>query len=315
VSFFGFMLLGPAVLIMLRIYLQMYVEHGDRLDRLARSVSADRAPTLVPLQNPLIRLLSALTFYALLPVAMLLFAWKAAVFPAWGSFLGGVTVAVIWSHSMLIRLSWLQRALKGACLLAAGALLGLKLLDSNHRPFELFRADLSDRWLPQVDLHKANLSLANLSKANLNQANLSHANLSGATLSGADLSDADLSYADLSGETDLINTILTRAKLNGAKLTGTTLFFANLSDANLSHADLSGANLSDPRVSAANVSRNTHFIVNDANLSRADLSGANLSGATLSGVQGITQRQLDAACGDPNTKLPEGFTLKPCATN
>ena len=30
VSFFGFMLLGPAVLIVLRIYLQIYVEHSER---------------------------------------------------------------------------------------------------------------------------------------------------------------------------------------------------------------------------------------------------------------------------------------------
>ena len=51
VSFFGFMLLGPAVLIALRIYLQIYVEHSDRLDRLARSMSVVRAPTLVPLQT------------------------------------------------------------------------------------------------------------------------------------------------------------------------------------------------------------------------------------------------------------------------
>src|SRR3974390_1998170 len=43
VSFVGFMLLGPAVLIVLRIYLQMYVEHGDRLDRLTRWVSGERA--------------------------------------------------------------------------------------------------------------------------------------------------------------------------------------------------------------------------------------------------------------------------------
>jgi hypothetical protein len=82
VSFIGFMLLGPAVLIVLRIYLQIYVEHSDRLDRLGRSVSPVRAPTLIPLQNSLIRLFSGLIFYLLLPVAMLLFAWKAAVFPS-----------------------------------------------------------------------------------------------------------------------------------------------------------------------------------------------------------------------------------------
>src|SRR6267142_276429 len=42
VSFNGFILLGPAVLIALRVYLQIYVEHGDRLDRLARSLSVPR---------------------------------------------------------------------------------------------------------------------------------------------------------------------------------------------------------------------------------------------------------------------------------
>src|SRR5260370_6998237 len=108
VSFFGFMLLGPAVLIALRVYLQIYVEHGDRLDRLARSESLVRAPTLVPLNNPLIRVLSGLIFYLLLPVAMLLFAWKAAVFPAWGAGLFSVAVAVIASHVMLpfSKFSW-----------------------------------------------------------------------------------------------------------------------------------------------------------------------------------------------------------------
>jgi hypothetical protein len=39
VSFSGFMLLGPTVLIVLRVYLQIYVEHSQRLDRLARSMS------------------------------------------------------------------------------------------------------------------------------------------------------------------------------------------------------------------------------------------------------------------------------------
>ncbi len=113
VSFFGFMLLGPAVLIVLRVYLQIYVEHSDRLDRLARSMSAVRAPTLVPLQNSLIRLFSGLIFYMLLPVTMMLFAWKAAVFPAWGSGLFGVAVAVIASHVMLpfSRLSWRSKGL------------------------------------------------------------------------------------------------------------------------------------------------------------------------------------------------------------
>ena len=124
VSFFGFMLLGPAVLIALRIYLQIYVEHGDRLDRLARSASVRRAPTLVPLQNWLLRLLSGLIFYLLLPVTVLLFAWKAAVFPAWGSGLFCLAVAVIASHVMLpfSKFSWRSRGLLSvsAAIIAGG---------------------------------------------------------------------------------------------------------------------------------------------------------------------------------------------------
>ena len=113
VSFFGFMLLGPAVLIVLRIYLQIYVEHSERLERLARSMSIARAPMLVPLHNPLIRTFSGLIFYLLLPLTMLLFAWKAAVFPTWGSGLLIVAVAAGASHLMLPlkKFSWLSKAL------------------------------------------------------------------------------------------------------------------------------------------------------------------------------------------------------------
>jgi hypothetical protein len=268
VSFFGFMLLGPAVLIALRIYLQIYVEHSDRLDRLARSMSVVRAPTLVPLQNSLIRLFSGLIFYMLLPVAMLLFAWKAAVFPAWGSALFGVAVAVLASHVMLpfSRLSWRSKgllSLSAAAIIVVGVIRDFGPL---HRPFDLYRANLSGQWLVRQDLRKADLSGANLSRANL---------------SGG-------------------------AKLSGAKLSGANLSGATLSDANLSGADLSGANLSVAILRGA--------FLSGADLSGAILRGAFLSDANLSGTENLTQTQLDEACGNSNTKLPEGLTLKPCST-
>jgi hypothetical protein len=162
VSFFGFMLLGPAVLIVLRIYLQIYVEHDDRLDRLARSVSVVRAPTLVPLQNSLVRFFSSLTFYILLPVAVFLFAWKAAVFPAWGSGLFSVAVAVIASHVMLpfSKFSWRSKGVLSisAAVIAGAVMLGVGPL---HRPFDLFRANLTDQWIPEADLRKANRDYRN----------------------------------------------------------------------------------------------------------------------------------------------------------
>jgi Pentapeptide repeats (8 copies) len=220
VSFFGFMLLGPAVLIALRIYLQMYAEHGDRLDRLARSVSAVRAPTLVPLQNPLLRLFSGLVFYMLLPVTMMLFAWKAAVFPAWGSGLFAVAIAVIASHVMLPfgKFSWRSKALLSV---SAAIIAGLTMLGFGppHRRFDLFLANLSGQWLVGQDLRNADLGLANLRNA---------------TLSFSNLVNADLIIADLSG-----------AVLNGANLRGGLLYEANLSGSTLFGVNLSGADLRD----------------------------------------------------------------------
>ena len=52
--------------------------------------------------------------------------------------------------------------------------------------------------------------------------------------------------------------------------------------------------------------------LSNANLSRATLTNANLSGADLSNAKNLTQMQVEEACGDANTNLPEGLTLKPC---
>jgi uncharacterized protein YjbI with pentapeptide repeats len=86
---------------------------------------------------------------------------------------------------------------------------------------------------------------------------------------GADLRGADLAGKDLSG-----------ADLAGASLRGACLIGADLSAAGLRMADLTGA----------------------------DLRGADLSGADLSGSIFLIQSQLDAAHGDPGTKLPAALT-------
>jgi uncharacterized protein YjbI with pentapeptide repeats len=374
VSFFGFMLLGPAVLIMLRAYLQIYVEHRDRLDRLARLMLLMRAPTLVPLKNPLIRFLGGCVLYLLLPVTVMLFVWKAAVFPTLGTALSVVAVAVIVGHAMvpLSRLNWRSRALLSAA--AAAVAWGLIFdLGSLRRPFDLYHANLSGQWLVEdnlrnanlvsanlsgADLAGANLSRANLSRANLSTADLQKANLSGAKLNGANLNHATLWGADLSGAdlvpanlngADLGGANLSHANLSRADLSGINLWFANLSLADLRLANLDGANLGPANLSGAKLrsarmngaklgyanlsgadlhntdlgrallsgaklnSADLGFAdLSGADLGGADLSGAKLKGADLSGAKNLTQKQLNEACGDEGTELPEGLTLKPC---
>ena len=128
-----------------------------------------------------------------------------------------------------------------------------------------------------VRFPKADLTFVNLIKADLRGANLTGADLTGANLTGAFLS-ADLSNADLSN-----------AKLSGAILLGAKLSGANLLGADLGGADLTGASLTG-----------------------ADLTEAKLSGTNLRGTPSLTQQQLDEACGDKNTKLNPGLTIKPC---
>jgi hypothetical protein len=102
---------------------------------------------------------------------------------------------------------------------------------------------------------------------------------------------------------------LTSANFFHASLVGTDLRRASLARSNLVGADLTRANLSDVNLTSAGL-----FTANltDADLTRANLSYANLSGANLSGVKNVTQQQLDEACGNTDTKLPPGLTLKPC---
>lgn len=140
--------------------------------------------------------------------------------------------------------------------------------------------NLRDAYLSRAFLVNANLRRAILTSAKLFEADLSYANLTNADLRGADLLNADLSYADL-----------TRADLRGADLRG----------ANLRRADLTGADFTG------------------AQMSQADLAGADLSsegffrgGANLAKALGLTQSQLDDACGDSLTKVPPGLTVWQC---
>ena len=102
------------------------------------------------------------------------------------------------------------------------------------------------------------------------------------------------------GVVDLYGSHISNAILSGANLSGANLTKANLFFTKLSGADLSGANLTK------------------ADLLFTNLSGANLRGTDLSGVDlrgtgtNVSQSQLDHACGDKETRLPSGLTLKTC---
>jgi uncharacterized protein YjbI with pentapeptide repeats len=131
---------------------------------------------------------------------------------------------------------------------------------------------------------------------------------SGQSCSGCNLFQADLSYRDLP---DL--------DLSGSRLRQASLALATMNRTRFDHADLSIANLFGGRFTSASF-RNadlTRANLVGAYLGSADLTGANLAGATMSGAElrtarGLTQAQLNMACGDASTHLPPGLRIPPC---
>jgi uncharacterized protein YjbI with pentapeptide repeats len=114
-------------------------------------------------------------------------------------------------------------------------------------------------------------------------------NCRGCDLAGADLSHQCVKNGDLTG-----------AKFDGVKAHYMCMSFANFTNVSFRNADLTGANLA-------------HAILTDADMTGATLDIVSLKGTDLSSVRGLTQAQVDRACGDSETKLPSGLVAKSCS--
>ena len=103
---------------------------------------------------------------------------------------------------------------------------------------------------------------------------------------------------------DLANTCVKAKDLHDANFDGANATLMCMSFANFRGASFRGTNLS-----AANLA--------SARLDGADLTGAQTNitsflGTDLTHVKGLTQVQLDAACGDAKTKVPAGLKVHFC---
>lgn len=132
------------------------------------------------------------------------------------------------------------------------------------------------------------------------KANFCGAGLSQGKFQKADLKSADFQMAMLAGA-NFTGAALNKAKLQGANLSGTNFTQADLSEAKLDHAMLHLATF-----------RKTDL--HGASFRHAMLYKANLQGIDLTDVEGLTQSQINMACMDENTKLPQGLSRpEPCS--
>jgi uncharacterized protein YjbI with pentapeptide repeats len=116
--------------------------------------------------------------------------------------------------------------------------------------------------------------------------------------------DINCPHCDLSGS-DLSNQCVKKGDLTGADFDNVKALYmcmsiANFTNATFRNADLTGANLG-------------HSILKGADLTGTKLTITSIKGADLSTAKGLTQAQINLACGDADTKLPPGLTVKSCS--
>ena len=131
---------------------------------------------------------------------------------------------------------------------------------------------------------------------------------SGASCPGCNLFQADFQNVELKNK-NFARARLRQADMSAAILNHTSFAGGDLRDINaygalFSSADFAGANLTNASFVGA--------YLQGANLRGAHLDGANFSGAEMDRARGLTQAQLDRACGDDTTRLPRGLHVKGC---
>ena len=130
---------------------------------------------------------------------------------------------------------------------------------------------------------------------------------------GANCAGCNLFQADL-GNLTLKNRNLSRARLRQSDMSAAIMNGTNFSGADLRDVNAYGALFTGANFTGADLT-NATFVgayLQGAKLSGANLSGANFSGAEMDRASGLTQSQLNQACGDESTRLPSGMSIPGC---
>ncbi len=170
---------------------------------------------------------------------------------------------------------------------------------SNLSGGEFHSSNLSNTHFRRAFLARVTGEAVNMADSRLQDATLTEAKINHSTLSKANLNRA---YMDRG---EFIGTNFNQADLTSASARQTNFEGSNFIEARLNHANLEGAKLDKA------IFHKVKF--GYARLKDASMLEADLSWADLSNVNGITQTQLDVACGNAATRLPIGYSVSYCS--
>jgi uncharacterized protein YjbI with pentapeptide repeats len=159
----------------------------------------------------------------------------------------------------------------------------------------------------------ANLSLSNLDGSNFTGASLVKTDFSRASFNHSNFSEADLTksvgYRAIFNNAIFSNTRMSKTELSRASFEAASFVNVDWSRAELGRVNFSDAQLRDVDFEYSNLSR---VSFNGAKLTNVNFSGAytfltRFENVDLSATSQLTQVQLDMACGNTNTRLPQGL--------
>lgn len=172
--------------------------------------------------------------------------------------------------------------------------------DFDFQGSDFTRADLSSSDLRGSKFDNSTFFKANLVRASLKNASAPNANFTNVVASRTDFSSANLRNANFS-----------KAETNRVDFTNSDLSGADLSKAEFARAVFTGADLSNVSFDYSNLARSDFREATfDAppSMQNAFLFQTRIEGLDLSKVQGLEGWQIQLACGDDKTKLPDGMT-------
>ena len=132
--------------------------------------------------------------------------------------------------------------------------------------------------------------------------------LSGRILVGAKMSNSDFSGSNFTGAV-LARADGTGSEFEEANFTGADLRSVKVIEATCPRAIFENASLANADARRADF---RHADFTRANVTRMNFGGADIAGADLRNAEGLTQSQLNAACGDRLTRVPPGMRVRNC---
>jgi uncharacterized protein YjbI with pentapeptide repeats len=188
---------------------------------------------------------------------------------------------------------------------------GIDWRDCNKRNLMLPGGELRGANLTNVDFSGTDLGGSDLVSAIFEKATLVRANLAGSQASGTRFARVEAYRTDFS-EINAPGAIFRSGELQRSNFHAAVLTDVDFTKADMGRSQFDKADVSGSRFALANLARADFRgakFAKGADFDRAFFFLTRIEGVDLSTATGLNQWQIDMACGDKNTRLPQG--LKP----